>query len=144
MSKEQERIGRLLGKAYFAWQAQTYQAMAEQGFGDIRPAHSPVFRFLDAGGSMVRDLAQQSGMTKQSMTYLVKDLEKKGYLNISPDPDDRRAKQINLTARGKRAEAALRTLSLELESQIGEEESQILKAQLSSIIAVMGSVSAPT
>ena len=144
MSKEQERIGRLLGKAYFAWQSKTYQAMTDQGFGDIRPSHSPVFRFLDAGGSMVRDLARQSGMTKQSMTYLVKDLEKKGYLEISPDPDDRRAKQINLTARGKRAEAALRTLSLELESRIGEEQSRVLKAQLSSIIAAMGSDSVPT
>ena len=115
-----DRIGRLLGRAYFAWQNKTYAAMAEQGFDDIRPAHSPVFRFLDGGGSMVRDLARQSGMTKQSMAYLVKDLEKNGYLKIAPDPDDRRAKRINLTDRGQAAENALRTLSLKLESQITE------------------------
>ena len=142
MSQEQERIGRLLGRAYFAWQAKTYQAMTEQGFGDIRPAHSPVFRFLDAGGSMVRDLARQSGMTKQSMTYLVKDLEKKGYLSIAPDPQDRRAKRIRLTERGQAAEQALRTLSLNLEGQIGvlfgETKTRHLKSQLKHIIDSIG------
>ncbi len=138
MSEEQERIGRLLGRAYFAWQTKTYQAMTEQGFGDIRPAHSPVFRFLDAGGSMVRDLARQSGMTKQSMTYLVKDLEKKGYLSIAPDLDDRRAKRINLTTQGRAAENALRSLStgfeLQLSNALGERTVSALKDNLDKIV----------
>ena len=138
-SKEnKDRMGRLLGRAYHLWQDIGYRRLAQRGYADIRPAHSPVFRFLDAGGSIVRDLAARSGMTKQSMTYLVKDLVEKGYLSISPDPDDRRAKRIELTEKGEAAAAALRDVSLGLEAQLGEsigqEMVETLRAELKEVV----------
>lgn len=121
--KEQDsvpRIGKLLGQAYGKWQSQTYSALAQRGFTDIRPAHSPVFRFLDSNGSRVVELAEKTGITKQSMAYLVNDLHAAGYVSIDVDPEDRRAKTIKLTPKGMTAANAIAGLSRELESRLAD------------------------
>ena len=114
------RIGRLLANAYRLWQDRTYAGLADRGFPEIRPAHSPVFRLLEDGGKRVSDMAAQANITKQSMAYLVEDLEKLGFVEVGPDPQDGRAKLVSYTARGRRAEKALRTLSLELEAKLAD------------------------
>jgi DNA-binding MarR family transcriptional regulator len=46
-------------------------------------------------------LAQQLGIDKTVMTYLIDDLEKAGLVERRPDPTDRRARQIVVTDAGK-------------------------------------------
>ncbi|MGY0497835.1 MarR family winged helix-turn-helix transcriptional regulator [Nocardia sp. FBN12] len=72
---------------------------------DLRPAHYAVFRYLAPGGSRVTALAEAAGMTQQSMGELVTHLEKNGYVERAPDPADRRARLIVLTAAGHGAVA---------------------------------------
>jgi DNA-binding MarR family transcriptional regulator len=47
-------------------------------------------------------MAARAGITAQSMGELVDDLTSVGYVERRPDPSDRRAKRIHLTARGRR------------------------------------------
>ena len=115
-----ERIGRMLGLAYDRWQERAYNGMAARGFSDIRPAHSPVFRFGSPDGVRVVELAAKASMTKQSMGYLVEDLTKLDYVKIVPDPSDGRARLVQFTARGIAAEQALRELSTELEADLAK------------------------
>tara|TARA_A100001391_G_scaffold1033_1_gene1395 strand:+ start:9056 stop:9487 length:432 start_codon:yes stop_codon:yes gene_type:complete len=118
MHENNIRIGRLLGDAYEAWQRGAYAALAESGFADIRPAHSPVLRFVGEQGARVVDLAEQARMTKQSMSYLVSALEQSGYVSLTADPDDGRARLVHLTAKGNQARDVLIGHSLALEERL--------------------------
>jgi DNA-binding MarR family transcriptional regulator len=74
-------------------------------FGDIRPTHGCVFRFVKGEGMRLTRLAELASITKQSAGEIVDDLVARGYAKRVPDPQDRRAKLICLTERGEEAQA---------------------------------------
>ena len=78
-----------------------FRVLAERGFGDVRPAHSKIFETVSGEGSRITDMADRALLTKQSMQYLVDDLERLGYAERIVDPSDRRAKLVRLTPRGR-------------------------------------------
>src|SRR5689334_728559 len=78
--------------------------LAEAGYGDVRPTHGCVFRFVHENGMRLTELAQAAGMTKQSIGEIVDDLEARGYVERVPDPADKRAKLIRLTEKGRQAQ----------------------------------------
>lgn len=51
-------------------------------------------------------IATRLGIDRTVMTYLVDDLEGAGLVERRPDPADRRARQVTLTAKGRKAFAA--------------------------------------
>ena len=128
------RIGRLLSQSYGLWQRLTYADLAYRGFPEIRPSHSPVFRHIDEIGTRVVDLADRAGITKQSMAYLVRQLEAKGFAEIREDPQDGRARLVVLTERGRSASQALaassRALEGRYEDHFGSEQLEQLRRSL--------------
>jgi DNA-binding MarR family transcriptional regulator len=78
--------------------------LEEAGLGDVRPTHGCVFRFVHGDGMRLTDLASVAGLTKQSVGEIVDDLTKLGYIERYPDPTDKRAKLLRLTAKGKEAQ----------------------------------------
>jgi DNA-binding MarR family transcriptional regulator len=78
--------------------------LEDAGYADIRPTHGCVFRFVRDDGMRLTELAHLAGMTKQSVGELVDDLVDRGYVERTPDPEDRRAKLICLTDRGAEAQ----------------------------------------
>jgi DNA-binding MarR family transcriptional regulator len=74
-------------------------------FDDIRPTHGCVFGFVRDEGMRLTRLATLAGMTKQSVGEVVDDLVKLGYAERIPDPNDKRAKLICLTDRGRSAQS---------------------------------------
>jgi DNA-binding MarR family transcriptional regulator len=138
----QERDTRLIRLArliYEAAQVRVYAGLAGEGFPEIRPAHSAVFRHIQPDGSRASELAQQAGITKQSMAYLVDSLATDGYLESLPDPTDGRARLVRLTTRGRKALSALERLSEALEREITQHlptgQIEALKADLETIVA---------
>ena len=89
-------------------------------FGDIRPTHGCVFRFVQGHGLRLTDIAERANMTKQSVGEVVDDLVDRGYAKRIPDPDDRRAKLICLTERGETAQAHGRKLFAKVEKRWAE------------------------
>ena len=94
--------------------------LVEAGYGDIRPTHGCVFRFVREDGMRLTDLAHLADMTKQSIGEIVDDLEGRGYVERFPDPGDRRAKLIRLTAKGEKAQSIGLGLFAKLERRWGE------------------------
>src|SRR5215212_10702044 len=94
--------------------------LSEAGHPAIRQGHGCVFRFIHEGGSRLTDLAESSGLSKQSVGEVVDDLEKLGYVERAQDPEDGRAKVIRLTEQG--AEAHLTALEVFAEIERGYEE----------------------
>lgn len=114
--EETRTLGSLLRRAYEGLAHEVYGRMAEEGFTDVRPAHSSAFRHIPPQGARTVDLAARTGMRKQSMGYLLDDLETLGYIHYSPDPADGRARLVRLTARGEAAVRTLERLSADVES----------------------------
>jgi len=68
----------------------------------LQPAHAGVIVHLDGAGMRLTGLAERAGMSKQAMGKLVDELEKIGYLERVPDPDDGRAKRVRFSRSGRR------------------------------------------
>jgi DNA-binding MarR family transcriptional regulator len=96
------------------------EELIEAGYGDIRPTHGCIFRFVREDGMRLTDLAHLAGMTKQSIGEIVDDLAVRGYVERIPDPDDKRAKLIRLTAKGEQAQSVGFGLFAKLEQRWGE------------------------
>ena len=94
-------IGLLLRLLYQHYSQDIDAALREAGFGDIRPAHSNVFPFVPPEGITVSGLAELARMRKQSMAEAVEQLERMGYVERRPNPQDRRSRLVFLTERGE-------------------------------------------
>ncbi len=100
----------MLGQAYSLLGFQIVDGVVGAGYPQ-KPKHSAVFAQIDLAGSRLTDLAGRANMTPQAMGELVDELEELGYVTREPDPTDRRAKLITLTASGRAAiEAATHTI----------------------------------
>lgn len=124
-----------------ALESRLHEGLQAAGYGDIRPAHYAVFRYLRGQGSRVTELAEAAGMTKQSMGELVVHLEARGYVRRSPDPRDGRARIVTLTEAGRLGlETAARRLA-ELEADLagcmGEEKLEGLVGVLGELAALL-------
>jgi DNA-binding MarR family transcriptional regulator len=107
-----------LREAYKILNALVPVRLVDQGFTDFRPAHSSVFEHLDDTGTTVSTLADRATMTKQAMAELVEHLEECGYVVRIPDPNDRRAKLVLPTDRGRKVYQVARAFVPELHTQI--------------------------
>jgi DNA-binding MarR family transcriptional regulator len=85
------------------WQ-QTYPEMLRRvsaaGFDDIRLAHWPVLQWPGPDGQRPSVIAERAGTSKQAVNHVLRDLERLGYVELRSDPHDRRARLVELTARG--------------------------------------------
>jgi DNA-binding MarR family transcriptional regulator len=114
--------------------------LAEAGYGDIRPTHGCVFRFVRDEGMRLTELAAHAGMTKQATGEVVDGLVALGYAERIPDPADRRAKLIRLTERGAEAQRFGTALFARLEERwkerYGADRIEQLRETLQEIVAV--------
>jgi DNA-binding MarR family transcriptional regulator len=131
---KQPNVGILLREPFQAVVRRVSADLAAAGFDDLRPAHTAVFQHIETGGSRLTDLAERALITKQSMSYLVDDLEQLGYLERRPDPTDRRATLICLTERGwnqvETALAIIAAIEEEWAGQLGEDRMRQLREVL--------------
>jgi DNA-binding MarR family transcriptional regulator len=94
-------IGALMRLPWEAVHRRMLQALRENGFGDIDGPRLAVFLWPGPDGQRPSDLAARMKVTKQALNYLLGDLERLGYIERQPDPDDRRARRIAMTDRGR-------------------------------------------
>jgi DNA-binding MarR family transcriptional regulator len=117
-------------------------ALHEQGFEDLIPAHLIVLRWPGPDGLRPVEVAEQTGMSKQALNYLLGQLEEAGYLERVDDPDDRRSKRIRMTKRGWAAGKVMRVAVGEVEREFvdahGNKELANLLALLTQLNVVLG------
>jgi DNA-binding MarR family transcriptional regulator len=82
----------------------------------------------------VTDLAEQAGITKQTVGFLVDQLERAGYARRMPDPADARARLVQIAPRGEAAVAVARVAEAEVEAewarQLGKQGASQLRRAL--------------
>lgn len=115
------------------------QAQSEAGYEDMPPNGSYVIGAIDRGGSPLSEIIEQLGVSKQAAGHLVDALVSRGYLDRSPDPEDRRRLRISVTARGEDAaavtRAAVELIDADLLARVGAEHVAHTRATL---IALLG------
>ena len=112
-------------------------------YGDIRPTHGCVFRFVQGEGLRLTDIAERAKLTKQSVGEIVDDLVERGYAKRIPAPDDRRAKLICLTERGEAAQAHGRKLFAKVEKRWAERYGAERIAALRELLEEMAAAESP-
>ena len=141
-AEDRRMIGALLRIPREATLRRVVAGLEAAGFGDVRPAHFTVFQHMPLDGIRLTALAEAALLTKQTIGYLVDDLEALGYVERVPDPTDRRAKLVRLTMRGREVDGTVREVIKQIEAdwaqRLGEEEYRQLTRLLRALIAILG------
>jgi DNA-binding MarR family transcriptional regulator len=117
MQEPAVNFGVLLFIPYRHMENRILQAIRDAGFDDVTLAQARVFQRIAPGGSRLTDLAEQAQMTKQSAAGLVDELERMRYVRRVPDPDDRRARLIQVDKRGRLAAKAAQAAHDEVQDE---------------------------
>ena len=103
---------------------------------DLNHASIPVLFHLAGGPQSQRTLARASGVTEQTMSRVVARLERSGYVERHPHPDDGRRHEVVLTDEGARVLRAAGDPGIAEEMSIrGLTADQV--AQLRELLALM-------
>lgn len=132
-------LGFLLAKASQRWNELLAERFRERGYPEVRPSYgSLLVPLFEQDGLRMGQLAARSRLSKQTMTTMVRLLERDGLVTRERDPDDGRAFRISLTerARGFRpvARGVLRDLHREVDQRLGRQERRALAAALKEVM----------
>jgi MarR family transcriptional regulator, temperature-dependent positive regulator of motility len=129
---------RLLGLATRQLADELHGKLVAAGVTDHRDSWNNVMPHIPPAGIRLTDLAARAGMTKQAMAELVAEIERRGYLQRTADPADRRAKIIEFTGKGwslvNTALPAMGELEAEITSHLGEPAVGQLRSTLLEIL----------
>jgi DNA-binding MarR family transcriptional regulator len=130
-----ERAARVLG-------TDMIREVQARGHTQIRLAYNAVFATLPEQGARTSDMAARAGITKQSMGEVVREMVGLGLLEMTEDPEDRRAKLVTYTDAGLAIARDGRRYMLALEQEwadkFGEAEFDTARDVLYGIVDLMG------
>lgn len=109
-------LGFLLAKASQRWNELLQEAFAREGFPEVRASYGSVLLPLfEEDGLRMGEVAGRARLSKQTMTTMVRLAERDGLVERRPDPSDRRATRVHLTAKGLRFEPVAERVLAELD-----------------------------
>jgi DNA-binding MarR family transcriptional regulator len=106
----------------------------EHGFDDLDAPHMNLLLYPGPQGARPSELATRRNISKQAANYLLGELERLGYLERRPDPEDRRSKRVILTRRGEQAAQTIRAAVSEVERDWEEQLGADRFAQLRDLL----------
>jgi DNA-binding MarR family transcriptional regulator len=132
-------LGFLLAGASRRFNGQLVARFAEKGFPEVRASYGAVLMPLFQQDDLrVGDLAARAGLSKQSLTGLLRECETAELVERRRDPADGRAFRVRLTRRGRRfqrvAESVLRDLDALIVARLGRSDRDALIAALKGLM----------
>jgi DNA-binding MarR family transcriptional regulator len=115
-------LGFLLAKASQRWNERLQESFAAAGFPEVRSSFgSLLVPLFEEDGLRMGELAARARLSKQTMTTMIRLLERDGLVDRRPDPDDRRAARVFLTARARAFQPVAENVLAELEREAVQE-----------------------
>ncbi len=97
-----ENLGFLLAKASQHWNELLYERFIAAGFPDVRPSYGSILLPLfEEDGLRMGELAARARLSKQTMTTMVRLLERDGLVERRADARDGRASLVFLSERAR-------------------------------------------
>jgi len=132
---DRDDLGFLLAKATQRWNELLHERFRAAGWGAVRPSYGSILvPLFEEHGLRIGELARRARLSKQTMTTMVRLLERDGLVRRERDPDDGRAFRIVLTSKARRfepvAEHTLTELSALARERLGERRLQSVKHAL--------------
>ncbi len=138
-AKREGNLFRMLFRMTRMMTDETVARMQARGVTGMMPAYPRLLGNLDTEGTRLGALARKMGVTRQAVAQLAVEVEKAGFVDRRPDPEDGRGVIIGFTPKGRQALAVAIETIAEVEADfarvIGPEAFQRLKADLAAIIA---------
>jgi DNA-binding MarR family transcriptional regulator len=136
-----DNLGFLLAKASQRWNELLYERFVERGFAEVRPAYGSILvPLFEEDGLRMGQLAQRARLSKQTMTTMVRLLERADLVARERDAVDGRAFRIHLTERAREfqpvAEEVLDELEALVEGALSKREATALERALKGVIAL--------
>ena len=129
-----ENVGRLLLHCFRVHENRVLARTHEAGYPEVRRAYLNVLRHIDFEGTRLIELARRANVTKAAMGQLVAACERADLVRITIDPDDRRAKLVRFSLRGKRLmktiEGIMSGLEKEFSGVLGEAQYATFRTML--------------
>jgi len=114
-------LGYLLAKAAQRWNELLAERFARAGYGDVSPSYGSVLLPLfEEDGLRLGELARRARLSKQTMTELVRRLERDGLVERRPDATDGRASIVSLTSSARDFEPVAAAVLAELDRLVRE------------------------
>jgi DNA-binding MarR family transcriptional regulator len=134
-----ENLGFLLAKASQRWNELLYERFVAREYPEVRPAYGSILvPLFEEEGLRMGELGRRARLAKQTMTTMVRLLERDGLITRQPDPSDGRAWLVSLTPRARRfrpvAEEVLRELDELVRSRFSEAQRVALDRALKEVI----------
>ena len=130
-----DNLGFLLAKASQRWNELLAERFAAAGFPDVRPSYGSILIPLyEQDGLRMGEIARRARLSKQTITTMVRLLERDGLVERRPDLHDGRAALVFLTHRAQAfrpiAEATLRELTHLAQRRLGAATADAVSAAL--------------
>ena len=132
-------LGFLLAKASQHWNELLAEGFADRGFAEVRPSYGSVLLPLfEQDGLRMGQIAHRALLSKQTMTTLVRLLERERLVRRDRHPDDGRAFRISLTDRARRfrpvADNVLADMDRLVRARVTQRELQTLESTLRKVM----------
>jgi DNA-binding MarR family transcriptional regulator len=132
-------LGFLLAKASQRWNELLYERFVARGYPEVRPAYGSILvPLFEEDGLRMGELGRRAGLAKQTMTTMVRLLERDELVRREPDLFDARASLVSLTRRAWQfrpvAEDALRELDELVRSCLSEHQRMALSPALKEVV----------
>ena len=110
---DRDDLGFLLAKATQHWNERLHERFRAAGWGEVRASYGSILvPLFEEDGLRMGELARRARLSKQTMTTMVRLLEREQLVRRERDHNDGRAFRIVLTAKARRFEpVAERTLA---------------------------------
>lgn len=123
--------------AHRAAEAQVMAAVTAGGTDDVTLAQARMLQRMNPNGIRITELAEQSGVTKQTAGALIDQLESAGYVVRVPDPADARARLVLLSDKGaelcRTSAAEVANVEQRWRKHLGAKRYQELRAALTDL-----------
>jgi DNA-binding MarR family transcriptional regulator len=128
-----EDLGFLLAKASQRWNELLAERFRERGYPEVRPSYgSLLIPLFERDGLRMGELAARARLSKQTMTTMVRLLERDGLVTRERDPQDGRAFRVVLTERSRSFRPVAEEVLSELHEEVGERLGRRRRAALAS------------
>lgn len=126
-------LGALLAQASSRWDELVREGLRARGYSEVPPsARVVLLPLLRRGRLRMRDIAEDSGVPKQTISELVHVCASTGLVSCETDPEDHRHRLVSLTEKGRTVGES----GLEIEAGISGRGGETLRAALEQVLAI--------